>query len=68
MINPSQHTLNEKVVTSRITWMGSVSYQHHGNIQLLNNHDNIKNHPFNENCYNLKLVKDSVFPLSSWER
>ena len=42
MINPSQHTLNYKVVTSRITWMNKVSHQHHGNIEKLNKHDTIK--------------------------
>ena len=60
MINPSQHTLNQKVSTSRIIEMDSVSYQHHGNIEQLNKHDTIKNHPFNENCYNLRLAKDVV--------
>ena len=27
-----------------------------------------QNNPFNENCYNLRLAKNSVMSLSSWER
>ena len=42
MINPSQHTLNQKAAISWITWMNNVNHQQHVDIGKLNKHDTIK--------------------------
>ena len=67
MINPSQHNFESKICNQSDYMDGQCQSQTSWKCKTVNKHDIVKNHPLNENFYNLSLVKNLVMSFSAWE-
>ena len=67
MIDPSQHNFESKNFNQSDYMDGQCQSSASWKYKTVNKHDTVKNHPFNENCYNLRHSKYLVMSCSAWE-